>query len=151
MAERGGARRGPADVPRSGDTARRRDLTALGQRLFALCAGRVVRVRGQAAAARAGLPDALRGRLRHGLGGGGAAPNTESEIAGPRRLLWHHGQLPDGAAVAVRGASHLEEVAGPAAPVRPASLGPLRAAGATVPVATATGGPLGVPSGSEAM
>jgi hypothetical protein len=47
--------------------ARGRDLTAVGQRLLALCAGRLVRARGQAASSRASLSGALRGRFRHRL------------------------------------------------------------------------------------
>jgi site-specific DNA recombinase len=58
-----------AESPQGGNLpdCRRGDLTALGQRLSALRAGRVVRGGGEAASQGPSLPGALRGRLRHGL------------------------------------------------------------------------------------
>ena len=58
---------GALTYPEAGTPQGGVDLAAAGQRLPALCAGRLVRAGGEAAAEGSCLSDPVRGRLRHGL------------------------------------------------------------------------------------
>jgi site-specific DNA recombinase len=99
-----------ADSPEGGilPDCRRGDLTALGQRVPALRAGRVVREGGEAAPQGSCLPGALCGRLRHGLCLRGRRPPRAGRAAAAVRQVRSDdppGQDPSGAVRAPGGSA----------------------------------------------